>query len=137
MLDESKLDDSAQHYVKNFLRKSQIGPSGIGLKQVEMENLYPKNNANLKQRPISPGIFKGYYEPHGIELIALHYPDKSILKAVKLTGDHNVPMDKVTFTADLKKGKKYTEQSVFVIYIKSYLWNEEKSINFVYLKTVS
>ena len=105
LLDGSKLDDSAPYYVQNFLRKSQIGPSGIGLKQVEVENLYPRNNANLKQRPIHPGIFKGYYEPHGIELIALHYPDDSTLKAVKLTGDHNVPMDQVTFTADLKKGK--------------------------------
>ena len=107
MLDESKLDNLAPHYVQNFLRKSQIGPSGVGLKRVEIENLYPTTSANLKQRPIRPGIFKGYYEPHGIEFIALHYPDESTLKAVKLTGDHNVPMDKVTFTADLKKGKTY------------------------------
>ena len=83
------------------------GPSGIGLERVEIENLYPTNNANLKQHPIRPGIFKGYYEPHGIELIAVHYPDESTLKAVKLSGDHNVPMNKVTFTADLKKGKNY------------------------------
>ena len=110
MLDESKLDDSVPYYVQNFLSKSQIGPSGIGLERVEIENLYPSTNVNLKQRPIRPGIFKGYYEPHGIELIAIQYPDESTLKAVKLTGDHNVPMDKVTFTADLKKGKKYREQ---------------------------
>ena len=110
MLDESKLDDSVPYYVQNFLSKSQIGPSGIGLERVEIENLYPSTNVNLKQRPIRPGIFKGYYEPHGIELIAIQYPDESTLKAVKLTGDHNVPMDKVTFTADLKKGMKYREQ---------------------------
>ena len=114
MLDESKLDDSVPYYVQNFLSKSQIGPSGIGLKRVEIENLYPTNNANLKQRPIRPGIFKGYYEPHAVEFIAVHYPDESNLKAVKLTGDHNVPMDKVTFTADLKRGKKYREQFFFV-----------------------
>ena len=109
MLDESKLDDSVPYYVQNFLSKSQIGPSGIGLKRVEIENLYPTNNVNLKQRPIRPGIFKGYYEPHAVELIAVHYPDESNLKAVKLTGDHNVPMNKVTFTADLKKGEKYRD----------------------------
>ena len=113
MLGGSKLDDSTPYFVKNFLRKSQIGPSGIGLKRVEMENLYPTNKANLKQRPIRPGIFKGYYEPHGIEFIALHYSDESTLKAVKLTGDHNVPMDKVTFTADLKRGKEYSN-NIFV-----------------------
>jgi len=97
-------EESAPYYVQNFLNKSQIGPCGIGLERVEIEKLYPTNNVNLKQRPIRPGIFKGYYEPHGIELIAVYYPDESTLKAVKLSGDHNVPMNKVTFTADLKKG---------------------------------
>ena len=100
-------EESAPYYVQNFLSKSQIGPCGIGLERVEIEKLYPTNNGSLKERPIRPGIFKGYYEPHGIELIAVYYPDESTLKAVKLSGDHNVPMNKVTFTADLKKGKIY------------------------------
>ena len=58
MLDESKLDDSVPYYVQNFLSKSQIGPSGIGLKRVEIENLYPTNNANLMPCPFTgPKMF--------------------------------------------------------------------------------
>ena len=53
--------------------------------------------------PIPPGLFQSSYGPHGIELIRLEVPlDNSIrgMKGVKVTGDPNVPFDKVTFEID-------------------------------------
>ena len=49
---------------------------------------------------MSPGLFQASYGPHGIELIRLEVPlDNSIkgVKGVKVTGDPNVPFDKITF----------------------------------------
>ena len=52
-------------------------------------------------------IFQGTYGAlpwgHGIEIIAINYPSNDTLKAMKLTGDPNVPMNKITFKADLNK----------------------------------
>ena len=90
-----------------FLRKSTIGPQGINLKKINLETFIGKDIAT--PRPISPGIFKGTYGGHGIEIIAIDYPTEDTLKAVKLTGDPNVPMNKVTFTADLTKGIALTK----------------------------
>ena len=53
--------------------------------------------------PIPPGLFQANYGPHGNELIRLEVPaDKSIkaMKGVKVTGDPNVPFDKITFEID-------------------------------------
>ena len=53
--------------------------------------------------PIQPGLFQANYGPHGNELIRLEVPtDKSIMgmKGIKVTGDPNVPFDKITFEID-------------------------------------
>ena len=50
--------------------------------------------------PIPPGLFQANYGPHGNELIRLEVPmDNSIkgMKGIKVTGDPNVPFDKITF----------------------------------------
>ena len=60
--------------------------------------------------PIPPGIFKGTYSAHGIEIISVRYPSKASIEGIKLTGDPNVPMNKVTFKADLTKALRYTEE---------------------------
>ncbi|XP_076338039.1 F-box only protein 31-like [Tachypleus tridentatus] len=52
--------------------------------------------------PIKPGIFKGTYGAHGVELIMLSYEEHlGKAKAVKITGDPNVPAGKVSFQVDL------------------------------------
>ena len=50
------------------------------------------SSGNLQLNSLAPGIFKGEYGGHGVELI--HLLDG---QGVKVTGDDNVPFNKVTF----------------------------------------
>lgn len=59
---------------------------------------------------IQPGYFQGLYGDHGVEIIALNYEQDGVLaKAVKITGDPNVPYGKVTFRIDLRCSMVLTE----------------------------
>lgn len=59
---------------------------------------------------ISPGIFKGSYSAHGVELVMFQYVTSSdgennvvdMIQGVKITGDPNIPSAKITFQANLK-----------------------------------
>ena len=65
-----------------------------------------QNGAKLEEQPLPSGLFKGEYGGHGNEIIAVSYVESdghSKLQGLKITGDPNVPMDKVTFSADLNK----------------------------------
>lgn len=62
------------------------------------------------EKPIARGIFKGNYGPHGTELIAIDYPSDGKMEGTKLTGDPNVPMNKVSFWADLTKAMVLTRE---------------------------
>ena len=97
---------SDNYHILNFLRNSEIGRTGIRLERLDLENIL-KSNEPSEKKPIPPGIFKGNYGAlpwgHGIEIIAINYPSSDTLEAVKLTGDPNVPMNKITFKADLQK----------------------------------
>ena len=104
-------------HIFNFLQKSKIGRQGVGLKKLNVDK-YLKSADSSKPKPIMPGIFKGNYGTppwgHGIEIIGINYatdkatlfnnylPTESYLVGTKLTGDPNVPMNKMTFKADLK-----------------------------------
>jgi len=68
-----------------------------------LPNISSLLSSNPKRKPISPGIFKGTYGAHGIEIIELNYPSINVVEGVKITGDPNVPMKKVTFRANLSK----------------------------------
>jgi len=67
-----------------------------------LQNISTLLNSNPKQKPITPGIFKGTYGSHGIEIIEINYPSTYQIEGVKITGDPNIPMNKVTFRADLR-----------------------------------
>lgn len=53
------------------------------------------------KEPIEPGLFKGTYGAHGIELIMLSFEETNRVKATKITGDPNVPAQEVTFWVNL------------------------------------
>ena len=80
----------------------------------EFQRLAPeivKNGPMVK--PIQSGVFKGTYSSHGIEMIKVSYVESdgvSKLEGLKLTGDPNVPFNKVSFYADLTKSIVLTEE---------------------------
>lgn len=51
---------------------------------------------------LTPGVFKGTYSSHGVELVMVTIEDQRII-ATKLTGDPNVPAGEVTFDVDLSR----------------------------------
>jgi len=61
--------------------------------------------------PISPGVFKGTYGPHGIEIIRLDYRSMpsvenrcdAFIVGEKLYGDRNVPSNQLTFKGYLNR----------------------------------
>ncbi|XP_041453897.1 F-box only protein 31-like [Lytechinus variegatus] len=54
----------------------------------------------IDNMPIQPGIFKGTYGGHGIELIYVTY-DGNRIKGIKISGDPNVPATKVSLEVHL------------------------------------
>ena len=60
------------------------------------------NFLNQHLKPLPEGLFKGDYGPHGVELIHVQVPATGIkgLKGIKVTGDPNVPFDKIAFEVD-------------------------------------
>ena len=80
----------------------------------EFQRLAPEIVKNgFTVRPIQSGVFKGTYSSHGIEMIKVSYVESdgvSKLEGLKLTGDPNVPFNKVSFYADLTKPIVLTEE---------------------------
>ncbi|XP_077503945.1 F-box only protein 31-like [Amblyomma americanum] len=67
--------------------------------------------APLTGVPIQPGIFKGTYGTHGVELIQIEYIDNCTkLRATKLSGDPNIPSGQVTFEVVLQYSMVLTAQ---------------------------
>lgn len=52
---------------------------------------------------IQPGLFKGTYSAHGLELVMLRYEEHlNRVTVTKITGDPNVPAGQITFKSDLR-----------------------------------
>lgn len=86
--------------VSPILLQQQLTLAGfsgnISYKRLCVRKVYPPST----RLPIWPGIFKGTYGTHGIELIHLVVPSKvSLLQTagVKITGDPNVPFGETSF----------------------------------------
>lgn len=59
---------------------------------------------------IQPGLFKGTYGDHGLELVSLTYEDDDTAAVItKITGDPNVPAGKITVKVDLTSALHLTE----------------------------
>ena len=72
-----------------------------------------------KRVPIKPGLFKGNYGDHGIEIIQLGFDDLGNGFGLKITGDHNVPAMQNSFQFSLSDAfeplsfsKRHVQQSV-------------------------
>ena len=81
----------------------------LNSKQQHFTTFRPYNTVIPPFHPIRPGLFKGTYSSHGIEIINLLYEDD--LKTItgrKVTGDPNVPCDKVSFQAYLDQAMHLT-----------------------------
>ncbi|XP_071957796.1 F-box only protein 31-like [Antedon mediterranea] len=54
------------------------------------------------EHPVRPGLYKGTYGGHGIELVMVSYHD-DLLHGVKVTGDPNVPADQLSIQAHINE----------------------------------
>lgn len=85
--------------------KRQLIYKYLVLRQIDLKTHYSRLILPATTRfnvPIQPGLFKGTYSVHGLELVSLLYEeDKNKVKTIKITGDPNVPAGEITFRADL------------------------------------
>lgn len=68
--------------------------------QFEALELPSRDNSN--NLVLTPGIFKGTYSSHGVELVIISVTSQKIT-GTKITGDPNVPGGEVTFEVDLTR----------------------------------
>lgn len=99
---EGTLPDQMQNFLPRFYAAIH-SRNALGFRR-----LFPCQS-HLKL-PIASGIFKGTYGPHGIEMIKVSFPNSQTMEGLKLTGDPNVPMDKITFKADIQKAVIMSKQ---------------------------
>ena len=81
--------------------------------------------------PITPEIYKGRYNVHGIRVIDMYYnvTPRSIIGR-KVAGDFNVPCNEITFQVCLTDPIVFPENVVQVSNMKTYLKKEHISTDF-------
>jgi hypothetical protein len=115
-IDQDK-EDFAE-YVRKELDDMTLDPEGFLPMEVRLpvqrfrDAFYSKTLATYRRlalpppgprAPLQPDIFQSTYGPHGIELIRVEAPAAPLVRGtrgVKVTGDPNIPFDKVTFMVD-------------------------------------
>ena len=65
------------------------------LHALEVNRISIKRVASEEPQLLSPGVYKGDYSVHGLELLLVYYQEGEIL-AVKLAGDGNIPGGKIS-----------------------------------------
>ena len=97
---------------------------------------FERNLALPPFSPITPGVFKGTYGPHGIEIINVEYwsvPSvvhrcEMIMVGNKLYGDRNVPFNQLTFKAYLNKPMTLSNDTqVSIKKLRDYMNESEES----------
>ena len=87
--------------------------------------------------PMTPGVFKGTYGPHGIEIIKVGYESnpsteyrcEAFIVGEKLYGDRNVPCNQLTFKAFLNKPMTLTSEGQSTIKkIEEHMISSKKSV---------
>eukprot|EP00057_Strongylocentrotus_purpuratus_P018501 XP_011672975.1 PREDICTED: F-box only protein 31 [Strongylocentrotus purpuratus] len=94
-LDDLTIDEFHVDHLKMKYMKLEEFDSICTFKSLEP----PKTVDNM---PVKPGIFKGTYGGHGIELIYVTYVGNRMM-GMKITGDPNVPATKVSLEVHLDK----------------------------------
>lgn len=64
-------------------------PNDIPSELKRMDGSFPR-------QIITPGLFKGTYSSHGIEILLFKYKDEHEMHGLKVTGDDNVPASKIS-----------------------------------------
>jgi len=114
--DDVNLGETFEKYVAEEVGTNMNGVQFLQVFQLPIEKcretFYSNSSAWYKRfnvdfnsqnkNPLAEGLFKGDYGPHGVELVHLQVPENRIigLKGTKVTGDPNVPFDKITFEVD-------------------------------------
>ncbi|XP_043937677.1 F-box only protein 31 isoform X2 [Protopterus annectens] len=85
--------------------------------------------------PIKPGLFKGTYGSHGLEIVMLSFHG-TVAKGTKITGDPNVPAGQLTICVDLtrpiylpsiEQQRNFEELSRIVLEIHERVQREQQS----------
>lgn len=99
LYEELESDQNAGLYLNCFLRRCVAYMTSRHEYRWSPLELPSKDRVNV---PIQPGLFKGTYSAHGIEILSLDYNDDlTEVTVTKITGDPNVPATKVSVYANL------------------------------------
>ncbi|CAB4003472.1 Hypothetical predicted protein [Paramuricea clavata] len=80
----------------------------ISEKNVECERLQWPDPVSTESLMPTPGLYKGTYGSHGVEIIMVHISSDQII-GTKITGDPNIPATKITFKANISQVVTHSE----------------------------
>lgn len=80
----------------------------ISEKNIECERLQWPDSVSTESLMPTPGLYKGTYGSHGVEIIMVHISSDQII-GTKITGDPNIPATKITFKANISQVVTHSE----------------------------
>lgn len=97
-LDFETVRSKLQHIIKRF-SKSNVPLISKPLKIPSPDDIPTAlrlTNGKVPSQIITPGLFKGDYSSHGVEVILFKYASDNELHGIKVTGDPNIPAGKIS-----------------------------------------